>query len=271
MKKLLLFTLALLLACAVLATGASAQVDVSVGYADNTRPSPFFPTPWSTSPGVQFFYGNPTGPQGSLPAGTYDSGAIMLTNTSATSSFTLNSISVTVPTWFGGGIGTNTATNLNEWAAFTFPVTVGPGMSIILTQNGNINGNDELDTSDFGLTGLNAITNCDPGNPFAATPTGMTTCAGIAPKVTLVINGGAPVTFTDSGQVLDTGGFDVATSAICPGGLGTPGACNESLQWRPIGTTGIGNPGGTPEPASLLLLGTGILSLCGAVRKRLQA
>lgn len=270
MKRLLLFTLAFVLACGVLAPRASAQVDVSVGYADNTRSSPFFPIPWSTSPGVQFFYGNPAGPQGSLPAGSYDSGAIMLTNVSATSSFTLDSISVHVPTWSGAGIGTNTATNSNEWAAFTFPVTVAPGMSIILTQNGLLNGNNELDTSDPGNGTLNSTNNCDPGNAFAIANAAF--CASIAPTVTLVINGGAPMTFTDSGQVLDTGGFDVAGASICPGGLGTPGACNESLQWRPIGTTGIGNPGGnTPEPASLLLLGTGILSLCGAVRKRFQA
>ncbi len=257
MKRLLLLSLILLVAFAVSVPPASAQVNVSVGYADNTRSSPFFPLPWSTSTGVQFFYGNPTGAQSSLPAGTYDSGAIMLTNTSGTSSFTLDSISVTVPTWTGGGIGTNVATNLNEWAAFTFPVTVGPLQSIILTQNGNINANNEFDTSDFGAAGLNATTNCDPTNAFAIANPAF--CLSIAPTVTVVIDG-VSTTLTDSGQVLDTGGFDLATVG------------NESLQWRQIGTSGVSNPGGvTPEPASLLLMGSGLLGLAGMVRRKLQA
>jgi hypothetical protein len=266
MKRLLFLSLALLTIFAVSVPRATAQVNVSVGYADNTRSSPFFPLPWSGSAGVQFFYGNPMGAQATLPAGSYDSGAIMLTNTSATTSFTLESISVHVPSWSGAGIGTNTATNSNEWAAFTFPVTVLAGQSIILTQDGNIAGNNEFDTSDPGSGSLNATNNCDPGNAFAIANAAF--CASIAPTVTVKIDG-VSTTLTDSGQVLDTGGFDVASGSSCPGGLGTPGACNESLQWRPIGTTGIGNPGNTPEPGSLILLGTGIASL--AMRRRKQA
>jgi len=83
---------------------------------------------------------------------------------------------------------------------------------------------------------------------------------------------GTPQTFSDSGQVLDTGGFDLVNASPCPGQPNTSGNCNESLRWRLIGTSGISNPGGnTPEPASLLLMGTGLLSLCGIVLRKFQA
>ena len=56
----------------------------------------------------------------------------------------------------------------------------------------------------------------------------------------------------------DTGGFDLA----CAG--------NESLGWRPIGTTGIGNPGNqlAPEPGTNVLLATGVVGLGMVLRRR---
>jgi hypothetical protein len=74
------------------------------------------------------------------------------------------------------------------------------------------------------------------------------------------LQSGGAQTFADTGQVLNTGGFDLAL-------LGT----NEALNWRPIGTTGITDPGGNglvPEPGSLALLATGGLPLLGFLRRR---
>jgi hypothetical protein len=260
-KRLLLFSLALLVAFGVSVPRASADVSVYVGYADNLRPSPFFPIGFglgmslgSISPGgtTQVFTGG----------GTFDAGAILIVNTGA-SSITLDSLSATIPTSTVGTVSTSTL-----WAGFGSSI-LAPGNGAIFTQTGSFN----FDTSDFGAFGLNSTSNCDPGNPFATANAAF--CASIAPTVTISVNGTLLAPFVDSGQVLDTGGFDLVSASPCPGGNNannTPGNCNESLQWRLIGTTGISNPGGnTPEPASLLLLGTGILSLCGAVRKRLQA
>ena len=61
---------------------AEAGVTVSVGYADDLRPSPFFPNPWAGSPGVSVFAG--------APDGGYDTGAIMVQNTGSTSTTITN-------------------------------------------------------------------------------------------------------------------------------------------------------------------------------------
>ncbi len=268
MKKLLLLTLALLVAFGVSVPRASADVTVYVGYADNLRPSPNFPIGFGAgasldgiSPGgvTQFFTG----------AGAFDSGAILIVNTGA-SFITLDAVSATIPTWTTnplGGTSVSTAAG-SLWAAFS-SITLAPGNGAIFTQTGQFN----FDTSDIGLQSplLNQTMNCDMNNAFAiANPL---VCAGIAPTVTVTI-GGVPKTLIDTGQVLDTGGFDTAfASTLCPGGPVSPGGfCNESLQWRLIGTSGIGNPGGfTPEPASLLLMGSGLFGLAGLVRKKIRA
>ena len=81
------------------------------------------------------------------------------------------------------------------------------------------------------------------------------------PQIHVTLNG-TPTLFTDSAQVLNTGGFDRASFP-----LGT----NESLQWRLIGTTGVNDPAGTgmaPEPSSLALLAIGGLPVLAGLRRR---
>jgi hypothetical protein len=266
MKRLQLFILVLLAAFGVLVPRASADVTVYVGYADSLRPSPFFPVGFGLgasltgiSSGItQVFTGGGV---------NFDSGAILIVNTGV-SSITLDSLSATVPTWTTNPLPGNTASTANTWASFA-SITLMPGNGAIFTQTTTYN----FDTSDIGLQSplLDQTNNCDPTNAFAiANPS---VCGPIAPRVTISVNGTLLPVFTDTGQVLDTGGFDLANaSTLCPGEAVPLGNCNESLQWRSIGTTGIGNPGGvTPEPASLLLMGSGLLGLAGLVRKKLQA
>ena len=79
--------------------------------------------------------------------------------------------------------------------------------------------------------------------------------ADTCPTVTFNDGSGA-ATYLDSGHVLDTGGFDFAANGS-----------NESFQWRPIGTVG-GQAGDIPEPATLAVLGAGIIGLFGARARR---
>ncbi|HEY6909571.1 MAG TPA: Ig-like domain-containing protein [Myxococcales bacterium] len=104
----------------------------------------------------------------------------------------------------------------NLWGSFTIP----PQSSAILTQTTQFN----FDTSDFEIVGCGGTVSA--GDPRV-------------PRVT-VTAGGVSSAFLDTGHVLDTGGFDLA----CIG--------NESLQWRLIGTAGIGSTTGaiTLQPAT---------------------
>ena len=174
---------------------AAGTVGVFVGYADSLRSSPTnFPTPWAGSPGVTF--------EGCQPpsACTYDAGAVrVVNNTNAT--VTVNSVAVHVDTCTFSG-----------WPS----ATLAPGDQLIVTQvapgaasgctGSGPNGPPLMDTSDVPFAG-----NCNPD--------------GIKPTVDVTIDG-TPTTYTDSGQILNTGGFD-------------PGSCggtNESTQWTLVGS-----------------------------------
>jgi hypothetical protein len=222
---------------AVVATGKAAHagsLDVSVGYADNLRPSPFFPTPWIGGANVQYFLGG--GP-------SFDAGAFRLDNNSA--------VPVTIlPGVFVDNFAQATPFSLPIWDPMIGGgLTLLPGKTAIFTQTGSYNF-DTSDTSD-GFT---------PGSP-----------APNKPHVHIPVFDGTStinLDLTDSGQVLNTGGFDLAIfPAVSPTGDG-----NEALNWRPIGTTGITDPSGAgcecPEPGSLALLMTGGLPLFGFLRRR---
>jgi RHS repeat-associated protein len=186
--------------------GQIAGLAVFVGYADDVRANPNFPVPWKGAPNTTFIGNGPS----------FDSGAIRLDNNSSTP-IQVDDVFVTVPGWttsdhndaHGNGIA-------DLWGSFT----IAPNSTVILAQTTEFN----LDTSDFGVRGC-----------------GDTLANGQAPipTVKITINGVA-TTFSDTGHVLDTGGFDLA----CRG--------NESLQWRLIGTSGIENQAGhvTLAPAT---------------------
>lgn len=177
------------------ATNPSA-VQVFVGYADTLRANPVnFPTPWSGSPNVVF--------AGCTTNCTFDAGAVRLVNNTPLP-VTVDSIDVKLSTC--------------TFAMWPNGTVLQPDQQFVITQtaSGAADGCDNqagfFDTSDIGPNGQSWSGHCDQ--------------SGVIPEVDATIDG-VPSTFTDTGQVLNTGGVDKAS---CPNGS------NESEQWTLIGS-----------------------------------
>ncbi len=113
-------------------------VEVFVGYADNLRSDPAFPTPWRGSPGILYLGGG----------GSVDAGAIRLDNTSD-APITVDNVTVNLQ---------RPGPSFNLWGSFTIPAHE----SAILTQTRSFN----FDTSDFALVGCGGkLSPTDPRIP----------------------------------------------------------------------------------------------------------
>lgn len=254
MKRLMIA----LMAAGLPMVAQAAGFDTYVGYADNLRPSPFFPDPWDGSATTALFAGQ--------SGATFDAGAVRIHNSGA-SNITINDLAVQLAPAMGGP-------TFALWGSFLGAgFVLGPNEDAIFTQSSFA---ENFDTSDSpflgsvpGNTGNDPTNNCSTG-PVSSNPI----CVANAPRLDITIDG-VLTSLLDTAHILDTGGYDSVNSNPCIGGNNvaggnTPGNCNESLQWRLIGTTGVENPGGTvgaPEPFTLALLGSGLAGL-GLLRRR---
>jgi hypothetical protein len=208
MKRAVILSAVALALWSGLGRAANADVSVFVGYADGLRGGGFFPSPWDGDAGVHFLGGS--------GGGSYDAGAFRIDNTGASDVVIAPGVKVD---GFGAG------GPFQIWDGMLGSgLTLHPGEIAIFTQTADFN----FDTSDA-VAGT-----CGAGD-------------GAIPVIHVNVDG-TDVSFADSGQVLNTHGFDWAA---CVG--------NESFRWRPVG--GGGQPGDTPEPGTLSLLGGSILGL----------
>jgi hypothetical protein len=240
--------LPLLLVIGLLILPSMAKADsftVYVGYADNLRASGFFPTPWLG--GANVVSETPSGE-------TLDTGAVRIDNTGATS-ITITGFSVTLNPGAGPIV-------FNFWN----PLVIGAGQTGIFTQTFSYN----FDSSDDGIFGglppgsldpgglNNAIGGCSSKASILAASGDAALCAANAPIVSFLENGNS-FSATDSGQILNTGGYDFINGSADG---------NESINWNVIGSGANRGGTGVPEPSSLMLLGSGLLSLCGLIRRK---
>jgi len=244
MKRKLVF-MAVLAMLVLATTGAFAgSYSVYVGYADSLRASGFFPNPWAGSPNTTYI--------GS--ANPLDTGAIMIVNT-GTTSLNVNDI---LYQQVGGA-------SFDLWGS---PGALAPGARLIVAQTTQYNfdssdTNDFMPAPDFALA-ANAIGGC--ANLSAAyTPTTIAAdslvarCAAHVGTVTATV-GGVSQTFSDTGSILNTGGYDFVSYSHDG---------NESINWNLIGT--VASRGGTvPEPSTFLLLGSGLVGIATKLRRRIS-
>ena len=163
-------------------------VSVFVGYADSLRANSFFPNPWDGSANVSF--------QGCTGGCTFDGGAIRIDNPTS-GSLTVQQVMVTV----GSGC---------TFSIWPLNMSLPAGQTLILAQEGS-----------------GASSGCSQGNLFDTSDAPSISCTpdGIVPIVQVTING-ITTSYSDTRQVLNTGGIDLAS---CPSGT------NESHQWQIVG------------------------------------
>jgi hypothetical protein len=235
------------------------SIGVAVSYGDTERTDTCTncpPSPWCGSPGVQFigsstnYDGNPTD-KSNCTLGDWDGGAILVTNTGATS-ITLTGLTVTLPLPQSGNPGSPTCGaetrpitfdiwfgqqyyygNQSEPAYDGGPITIPAGGQAIFAStssdgtykcpSGNYPSGPTGGTYDFDTSDAYFLGGCTP-----------TTDTVSDPQITFSATGYAATTYFDKGHTIDTGGIDTGNCSTTPANPEWP---NEALGWRVVSST----------------------------------
>jgi PEP-CTERM motif len=231
----------MLLSAALVMAASQAHADsmnVYVGYTDNLRASGFFPSPFCTGNGT-------TCQVDTADAGVLDGGVFRIDNTGATS-LAITNITVTL---CGGSCV------FQLWD----DVTIASGARGIFGQRTPSQNFDTSDTDDFfdspgkGI-GINGIGGCTVASDLTSSE--LAACTANDPVISFEENGN-PVSLTDTGSILNTGGYDFVNDSRDG---------NESIQWNLIGGSST-RGGSVPEPITLVVFGAGLAG-AAAMRRR---
>ncbi|MBV8864625.1 MAG: hypothetical protein JO210_04415, partial [Acidobacteriaceae bacterium] len=213
--------LAIPLALCLHTAHAASSYAVYVSYLENERAPRYFPDPWLGSPKTTFL---------GYPGPAWDTGGILILNT-GTTNITLS------PGAKVDGFADGSSYQLWDGMIPATGLVIAPGNQVILAQTGALPSTSKSPPYSPAPCVRSSTALCYSNFDTSDTPLNKPRNAA-QPQIHLTINGIA-ATFTDTAQVLNTGGFD----------YGDDLSINESLQWRPIGTTGATVPAGTGVPA----------------------
>jgi len=240
------------------------SVEVAVAYADTEGRgnsagtcANCFPSPWCGSPGVQFigsstnYNGNSTETK-NCNGGDWDTGAILVINTGATS-ITLTNLTVAFPLPSSGTSVTPTCAaemrpmTVNVWFGQQYywdnpadpafdggPITVPAGGQAIFAGTSSDN-SYHCPTGNYPSIGLtNGTYDFDSSDAYYLNGCAPTTDPSSAPRITFSAVGFAATAYNDNGHTVDTGGIDTGN---CPPTTTDPQWGHENLGWRLVNDT----------------------------------